>query len=351
MKVPDLGSHAVALVDEATVVVVGTKGVAPLGDPNELPPNAAFVDLATKAVRPFPTGHTARVNSVSVAHGRVATTSISTDTSPNRDRTVRIWDLKAKKTTASITIEKPADNTTSFYEATWFRKSERIAVLAGERVLVFDPAKPDDRIELACPPAPKRWLSGPVAVSPDDGRVVGSTGGGELIVWDMATRKATVIRDVTPPEERPFEWNFGPLAFGRNGHVFVCRTRSDDEVPEKTAEKDVPADRRGLVQVDVESGRLTALGFGHTIRTHASATDPTGVWVATVGFARPDQPNSGKSTTAGEVRVYHLATKELACQKQVGTNPLIWVSFTPSGKRLVAATAYGEVMWWDVRAN
>ena len=49
------------------------------------------------------------------------------------------------------------------------------------------------------------------------------------------------------------------------------------------------------------------------------------------------------------MRVYHLPARTLAFRQQFEHLPLTWVSFTPSGNRIVAATADGRVMWWDVK--
>jgi WD40 repeat protein len=344
LKVRDLSVEAAAVIDESTVVLVGTKANPDGDEPDTLDPNGAIVDLSARKSRPFTNGHTARICDVAVNRGRVATVST------NRDPVLRIWDRKADKSVAAVEIEKPGD-TAAHYAVSWFHKGERVAVVADPRVWVFDPGKSDDRTELACPPAARRWLSGPVAISPDDKRVYCTTvRGGELLGWELATKKATVSSILpTGYDGDGSGWTIGAVQFGPKGELFACRSFApEDEVREKIAEKDVPADRRGTVRVDTASGKVTPLGMGLTIYTMTCAVDPTGTWLVTGGTGRLDPPIHD-TKTGGEFRVYHLPTGELAYREQPkGSLPLKWVSFTPSGKRIVSATYDGVIQWWDL---
>ncbi len=67
----------------------------------------------------------------------------------------------------------------------------------------------------------------------------------------------------------------------------------------------------------------------------------------TIAFT-PNKPLSNGHLVAGELRVYHLATGTLVYRDQMEYGPVDWVAFTPSGKRIVASTADGNVRWWDV---
>jgi hypothetical protein len=138
------------------------------------------------------------------------------------------------------------------------------------------------------------------------------------------------------------------VSFGPRGDLFACRSRRDDEVPEKASEKDVPPEQRGVVRIDVRTGQVEPLASGHTICTLSCAVDPTGTWLATVGSSRPDRPRPDGEIVVGELWVYHLPTRKLACREQLEGLPPMWVAFTPSGKRLVCANGKGVVKWWDV---
>jgi WD40 repeat protein len=341
MKLAELRVEDAAVIDDNTVVLVGTKNGPEDADPDKLDPNGAIVDLIRKKARPFTNGHKARIGSVSVARGRVATASNS------RDPVLRIWDLKANKSVAAIEIDKPGEEVIH-YGVAWFHKSDRIAIAAGKRVIVVNPVKPDDRTEFACPPEGGRWLEEHPVVSPDDAWLACAADLHQVVYWKMATRKATAL-SLVPKKAKPEDsWHSGGVAFGPAGTLIAWRSESGaGEVPEKEAEKDVPADRRGVVQIDLSKGRLVPLGMGQSIYTLSCAIDPTGTWLATGGTGWLDRPQPD-AKTGSELRVYHLSSGKLAFRAQKDSLPLKWVSFTPSGKRVVCATYDGVVRWWDM---
>lgn len=122
IKLADLRAEDAALIDENTVVLVGTKPDEEVADPNRFVPRGAIVDLAKKTSRPFTNGHTAWIY---------------------RDPVLRIWDVKAGKSIAAIDIEKPE---ASRFGVACFHTSDRIAIAVGEQVIVLDPTKPDERM-------------------------------------------------------------------------------------------------------------------------------------------------------------------------------------------------------------
>jgi len=344
VKLNDLSVEDAAVIDEATVVVVGTKSNKDGDeDPDRLDPNGAIVGFAEKVVRPFTNGHTARICRVSVSRGRIATTSTG------RDPVLRVWDLKAGKTVATVEIDRPGGVSTH-YGVAWFHKSDRVAVAAGKRVIVLDPGKPGEREELAIPAGSSRWVEKPT-VSPDDSLLACTADRADVVVWEMATRKGIVFSLVPDKVDDPKQWLSGGVEFGPKGMLIAWRHGSDSEVPERQTEAETPAERRGVVSIDRHSGRVTPLGLGTSVYTLSCATDPTAKWLATAGSARPDEPRSAGNTTLGELRVYNLVTKELAFREQVAGHPLCWVAFTPSGKRIVSASYDGVVRWWDVRGE
>jgi hypothetical protein len=344
VKIDDLWFEDAAVIGEDAVVLVGTTS-----DEAELSlergaPNGAIVDLAKKAARKFTNGHTARIHSVSVSRGRVATTS------SHHDPVLRVWDLKAGKSAAEVKIEGPVAVHPKFYGVACFHKSDRVAVAAGERVIVLDPARPGDRTEFTFPPGVRGSVSHPVVVSPDDDWVACTSGGRELATWEIATRKGAVVSLIPEKAEEPERWYSGGVAFGPRGELIAWR-HGPDEVPEGKAEKDVPAELRGVVRIDLPGGKVVPLGIGHTVHTASCAIDPTGTWLATAGSSWRDKPRADGANVVGELRVYHLPTKELAFREQVEGPPLVWVAVTPGGKRVVTTTAYGVVRWWDVQGK
>jgi WD40 repeat protein len=340
LKVDDIYVEDGAVIDEVSVVLVGSKAGSDEILPRERDANGTIVDLAKKDARPFTNGHRACIHSVAVARGRIVTAS------NYRDPVLRVWDLKAGKTTAEIKIDDPGDEIRR-YAAAWFRKGDRIAVAADTRVLVFDPAKPDDRTELVAPGDSVRWVDRPV-VSPDDTLVACEGDSSQVVVWDVANRKATTFSVIPEKAHEPEDWRTHGITFGPKGLLIGWRTGSSAEVPAKKAEEDVPAGRRGVVQVDYRTRQVVPLGMGQGIYTLSCAIDPTQTWLATAGSSRPDKPRSDGEASVSELRVYHLPSRKLGYRRQLEGLPLMWVSFTPSGRRIVCASCDGVVRWWDL---
>jgi hypothetical protein len=349
-QIDDLQVSAAAVIDEKALVLVGTRRGPEDADPDSLEPNGAILDLGTKKARRFTNGHTARICGVAIRRGRIATTSI------RRDPALRIWDLKAGKTVRQVSIDKVLEDAgytrEDPYEGTeqsvaWFHKSETLAVASDEYVLLLDAARPDKSVGVLRIPRPAGgWAHGPAAISPDDAWVAcpigqGPRGKARVVFWEVKTGKATEVSLTPSGVEKPEQWSADGAFFGPEGRLFAWRSAPPGEVPEKVAEKDVPAARRGVVRIDVPGGKVVPLGMGQGIYTLHCAIDPTGKWLAVAGTSR--EPGD-------DVRVYHLPSGKLACRLGLkGENPPKWVAFTPSGKRLVCATLYGLVRWWDLR--
>lgn len=87
MKLDDLRVEDAAVIDENRIVLVGSKSGPEDADPDKLAVNGAIIDLGMKSTRTFTNGHKARIKSVSVGRGRIAT--VSTENDP----ALRIWDL------------------------------------------------------------------------------------------------------------------------------------------------------------------------------------------------------------------------------------------------------------------
>ena len=351
VKVTGLLKEGAAVIDEDTVVLVGTKWNGGEDDLDRAfqadEPNGAIVDLSKKTSRPFTNGHTNSIHGVSAARGRVATVS------NHREAVLRVWDVKAEKTVAAVEIEKPDDQRFSGYGVAWFHKSDRVAIAADEQVIVLDPARPDDRLMLRLPAGTRVSLDGP-AVSPDDAWVActaifhqdDTANCAGLVFWDVAKRKETAISLLPKGLEDPRQWRTHSVAFGPTGTLFVCHG-GFLEMPK--AEADVPADRWGVARVELPGGRVTPLRMGRLGGPSGCAIDPTGTWLAAADSGKRDKPRADGDNTVGELRVYHLPSGSLAFREQVEGLPLSWVAFTPSGKRVVAAHSGGAVRWWDVK--
>ncbi len=338
VKVDNVVVNDAALIDENRVVIVGRTGNAEdienAPAMNEGVPNGAIIDLAKKSAQHFANQHTTQIWGASSYGGRVVTGA--TDFDPF----LRIWDIKTQQTTDAIKLD--ADGIR--HPVRCFHKSDRLVVGALEQLLVLDSSKPKERVELVCP-AGVEFLSDPLAVSPDDAWIA-CTGSehDQVVCFEVATKKATVV-EVTPKDAGQ-KWFADGLAFGRSGKLFVCRHGNTDEVPEGKEEKDVPAERRGIVRIDLPEGKVVPLNMGHTSGPCGCAIDGTETWLATVGSHRAKPKPNAKYV--GELRVYNLSSGKLAYREQLKDGIPGWVWFTPSGKRLVCVTSDGRVRWWDV---
>ncbi len=350
VQLDNIWVYGAAVIDEKRLVFVGTKAGPEDADADKLDPNGAILDLATKKARPFTNGHTARICSVAVRRGQVATTSIY------RDPLLRIWDIKAGKTVRQISIDKvlegggytreaPTDNTEQ--AVAWLHKSDTLAVASDEHVILLDPTRPAKPVGVLRIPQPSGgWAASPVAVSPDDAWVAcplgqGPRGKARVVFWKVKTGKATDVSLIPKRVKKPHSWRPDGVAFGPRGQLFAWRNGISD-VEAGTARADALAARRPVVRValaDAPEGKYVPLPVGEGMTVLCCASDPTGKWLAVAGSGKP----------GSEVRVYHLPSGKLACRERLkGEHPPKWVAFTPTGKRLVCATLSGSVRWWEV---
>jgi len=344
IKLPKVFIHAAAFLTGEKLVVVGT---VPFRDddpdvrPFALAPNGAILDLAKKTHVPFTNEHTQGMKCVSVLGDRILTTSSV------RDPYLRVWDTKANKPLDAVPLAKVGESSVPVFGVAAFHKGNRIAVTVDDRVLVFDPSKPKERVGYRLPDGENRWTNDKISISLDDAWIAAYGGKCDTVFWNIETKKATVV-SLTPDKiEDDDNWSSRGVCFTAKGELLAWRSNGPAEVPAGKAEADVPADRRGVVKIDLLTGKVTPLKIGHTYHTFSCVADPTGTWLATGGSGVFDKPK-GDETGGGELRIYHLPTQKLVFRDQVGGFPLTRVLFSPNGKRLVATTLNGIVRWWDV---
>ena len=247
----------------------------------------------------------------------------------------------------AIKIEVPKKDNVH-YGAACFHRSNRIAIATFESVIVLDPAKPAERVEFECPLVSELWVHSKLIVSPDDAWIAARAGQSHVAYWEVATKKGTAVSLVPEKTQADDTWRSGGVFFSPKGSLLSWRGESKDEVPEKTREMDVPAERRGVVRIDLRDKKVIPLNMGQSACTMTCVIDPTGTWLATGGLGHRDNATK-KEMWTGELRVYHLPTGKLAFREQLEGLPLGWLAFTPSGKRIVSAAGDGVVRWWDVQ--
>lgn len=349
MKIPDLAIEHAAIIGEAKLVVVGTKAHPVVEEPDfvdsdKLNPNGAILDLDKKSHRSFTNDHTARICTVSSSGNRIVTASNS------RDPTVRIWDHKTDKSVAEIKVGGRGE-TNAHYGAACFHKGDRIAIATPGGVMVLDPTKPDIRTVFDPPEGSKLWVNPKLIVSVDDARIACEAGTGHIAYWDVASKKPTALSLIPEKTKEEDQWRSGGVVFGAKGMLLAWRINSSAEVPETAIEAELSGSRRGVVQIDTIGKKVVPLKMGQAIHTMTCAIDPTETWLATGGYSRPDKPLRNGNLVAAELRIYHMPTGTLVHRNQMEDGPLMWLAFTPSGKRIVAATADGVVRWWDVESK
>ncbi len=343
MQIPDLAIEDAAILDESKVVAVGTLSEEKGGieEPDRREPSGAILDLVKKTHRPFDNGHKSRIVTVSASGNRIVTTG------NYRDPYLRVWDLKKDRAFAEIKIGVPGATTSLHFGAACFHKDDRIAVAADGKVFVVDPAKPDDRSHYDFPDGNEEWTNYKPVVSADDRWIAEYIGLGEVVFWDSVSKKAKSVKLAPEGKDKEVRWLSAEFVFGEKGAVFGFRHAEHREILENVLESKAPAERRGVVRIDLGKGTFEPLKMGHSNFTLACVIDPTETWLATGGNSHTDKPRKDDQT-AGELRIYHLPTQTLVHKEQLEGLPLMWVAFTPSGKRIVAATADGNVRWWDI---
>jgi WD40 repeat protein len=370
MKLDDLRVEDAAVIDENRIVLVGSKSGPEDADPDKLDANGAIIDLGMKSTRTFTNGHKARIKSVSVGRGRIAT--VSTENDP----ALRIWDLNAGRSIKEIQINKIFTSVREVYRdgeppheydaVAWFHKSDRLAIAASEYVILLDPNKPDKPSLLRTPMLTRTdkkenvivsdWFTKePLTISSDDAWAACPVGRANIVFWRLKSEEATDVSLIPKGAKDPENWLVHGATFTPSGKLFAWRINQlSGEVPKGKAEKDVPAEGRGVVRIEIGDAskvKVIPLGIGQSIYTLSCAIDPTETWLATGGTGRLDQPKPD-AKIGGELRVYHLPSGRMVYRTQPKDSlPLMWLSFTPSGKQIVCATSDGVVRWWDVSAR
>lgn len=354
MQLHDIAIRDGAVVDDNTVVVVGATDGPEGADDADLAPNGWVLDLTRRAPpQRFTNGHSAPLTSVAFGHGMLATASTTLDP------VLRVSDARTKQPVAAVGLAEKRPDTVQVFSARWLHKTPRLAVVTSySQVQVFDPKSTAAPTRYHLGAKIDGWLSKDIAISPDDVRIacaakVRQPGTGDkraaVVVWGI-DRDNPVAVPVTPATATdPHDWFAWAVSIGPRGDVIARRSNTAVEVPKGTAEKDVPHERRAVVRIDPERRQVVPTGMGTSVGTLGCAFDPSGAWLAVVGTAHPDGPARKDDTFASEVRVYEAVTARLVFREQVWARlALTWVSFSPSGKRLVAATANGVLHWWNV---
>jgi WD40 repeat protein len=306
-----------------------------------------IVDLKEKKSRPFVNDHVAGIASVSVSKNRLITASSS------KDPFLRCWDRKANKALDAIRIpaEPREDDTVriiSHFAAAAFPEDDRVAIEVGDRIKVLNLSDPTKPVTLEIPDL-EGLLTEPLVVSPDGSKVACAAVSGEVVVWDVKSKKIifqeSIVRE---SEDRDQHDQISGICFGKDDTIYACRSGlNTEEVSEGKKENEVQASRRGIVRIDLNRRKVTPLPFGHNEGTFCCAVDPTGTWLATGGLSRVDKPDPNGIQRYGEIRVYHLSSGELAYREQIKDDPQCWIAFTPNGKRLISAQSTGKLTWWD----
>lgn len=351
MTIANVEIQATAFVGETKLVFVGEKYDEKAESiPSNPGANGLLLDLTKKAQTPFTNSHTAPIMGLSVSGQKIFTVSNS------NDATLRAWDCKANKALPVVEIDESKEVTMPYYGVAHFHKTTCVAVGAGNRVLVFNPEKPDERTQYELPEGSVGVVGTRLQVSPDDSWIA-SAGLDRVVLWNLKTKEVTelsIVPEKSAPEE---EWFAFGVVFDPNGTLYAWRGEAKkdrkDEVPLGKAEADTPVNRRGVVRIDLDKKKVIPLPIGHTICTHTVAIDPTGKWLVTGGSSHPDKPkpkkDKGMKEESSELRIYHLPTQTLVHREQFDEWMMGWVGFSPSGKRL--ATYDGVVRWWDVTAK
>jgi WD40 repeat protein len=341
VTVKDLCIHnAAVLADNHSVAVVGTTDLREDADPEAAAPGGAIVDLKTRAVRPFTNGHRARLSSAACTGDGSGLVTGST----SQDKSLRVWDVRAGKSLDPIDLS--AFDINLDFTVVCSARGRQVAADLGDRVAVFDLARPGERIDLTAKSFSGNNGPGHPAISPNGRLVACTTTQREVVVWDVATRKIVYTSSLLPEGVNKDNCHLWQLCFTKAGRgLIVRRSLSGHEVPKGTAENEVPADRRALHLIDLDQRRVTPLGMGHQIDTLSFALHPNEEWIATVGRSHP--PRAGKGS-ADELRVYHYPTRSLALRVQFDDFHPNWVGFTRDGKKLVAVSSFhGKIKCWD----
>ncbi len=336
------------LADNESIVVVGGKPHDPDDKDRsyeEVPPAGAIVNFRTKAVRAFTNGHKARIKGVSVsADGSRIVTVCS-----HLDPSVRVWNVKTAAPLPSLSLPQLEDSY-AMYAVACLPGGSKVAVNDKGCIALLDTAGRDRRRDLKGEALEEDDTPDQLAVSPDGRFLACEVYRQKVVVWDIRSGKAIRKADLLPAGEDAKDWSLWHLAFTRDGKALLaCLSGKEDDFRKGIEVKGAAAERRGMLLIDIASGKITPLNISHQIGTFGFALHSSGEWLATVGPSRPDKPPKGfNSGQIGELRIYHYTTRALSLRMQFddGFFPSK-VRFTPDGRKLVAVDVTGKLRAWD----
>ncbi|MGP8298158.1 caspase, EACC1-associated type [Streptomyces inhibens] len=233
--------------------------------------------------------------------------------SSSGNRTVRLWDVAARKRTATLTGHYQAVNSVAFSP-----DGKTLASGTAEGpIQLWDVTARKHTATLTG--HARAVLS--VAFSPDGKTLASSTDDGAIQLWDVTTRKHTAtLTGHTEP--------VNSVAFSPDGKTLASST--DD----------------GAIQLwDVTTRKHTATLTGHTEPVNSVAFSPDGKTLAS-------------SSNDWTVRLWDVAARKRTATLTGNTDPVNSVAFSPDGKTLASASGtvfftHGDntVRLWDVAAR
>jgi WD40 repeat protein len=339
------GSVAVAR-DNGRICLVGTSNIE--ARTADVPAAGFFVDFNSKKTEPFTNEHSGEIHCVSYSFDdRLIVTGGSAELGSKSDGKLRVWDLAARRSLEPIDLpDLPIQP-----RLACSRRSSRVAVALDDRIAVLDLAGKEKRLDLVVDQAADAVPGNPT-FSRDDKYLAYENVKGQVVIWEMETRKVVFSTCLLPNGADWHDWCIASMCFTKSGELLVAREGFRDdhhEVPPGTPEDKVPAERRGLFLIDPVKHKATPLGLGCTQNSLHAALDPSDQWLAVVGHSWPDKPTGKIDDTMSELRIYHFASRRLVHRVQFDSNEFIpsWVGFTPNGKKLIAVSVTGVVRSWD----
>ena len=327
-----------AMPDGKTVFLLGVEAVDLIEAVNATKPKGAWIDLATKKVIPFTNG----LDSAATGITRSADSKRLFSVGSGPDAIIRQFELATAKTTvfADLTANAP-DNLAP--EMTYLRSKGQLAVVLDESVGLFDKSGVKC-FDMTHPDFHETAISNPV-VDVDEKHLVCTTFRGNLLVWDLKTKKSLPSIRIKPEAVDYNSWRISDLQFAnRSNRLLVCHYPTEKAVPEECS----------ITSVDLEKSTAVTLKMGHTVVSNRMAIHPTDRWIAIVGCSRPVQ-NLGKEfppgACVGELRIYDLASLKLVLTQQFAEFYPGWVEFANDGKKIICASHDGEVRSWNFDAD